>query len=80
MKLRPLTSDIEIEDAIEYFESAYSVGCTYNSETGAVSYSKVPHQLYRNIRRLKRSRPDYRAGKVKVYTREEIEEYERAKS
>ncbi len=32
------------------------------------------------IRKLKGKHPDYRPGKVKVYTAEEIEEYERARS
>ena len=69
----------ELDDAVEYFESSYHIVPTHDSETGLTRYARTRAPLFQNIRRLKRSRDDYRPGKVKVYTRAEIEEYEDAR-
>ena len=67
----------EIDDAVEYFESSYYVVPSFDAEVGSTKYSKREAPLFRNIRILKGKRSDYRPGPVKVYSRQEIKEYER---
>lgn len=73
-------NDDDIGDAIELFESAYHIVPSYDSETGNTSITKPDAPKFRTIRRLKQASPDYRTGAVKVYTAEEIKEYEYARS
>lgn len=71
-----IDSDREIEDAIELFEQ---VGyCTPSADTEGNGTYLRPSQApsFTSIRKLKRRHSDYRAGPVKYYTRQEIEEYE----
>lgn len=43
-----------------------------------IGSAPVPYAIpFRTIRKLKRARDDYKHGPVKVYTKEEIEEYEK---
>lgn len=73
--------DREIGDAIELFESSYYVIPSHDSETGNTRYTTGQQPpSFTNLRKLKQRRDDYRPGKVKVYTEQEIEEYERARS
>lgn len=69
--------DKEIDDAIEYFESTYYIVPSHDHEVGATKYSNREAPLFRNVRILKRRHSDYRPGPIKVYTKQEIEEYER---
>lgn len=73
-------NDDDIGDAIELFESSYYLTLSHDSETGNTSITKPEPPKFRNIRRLKQAKPDYRAGPVKMYTAEEIKEYEDARS
>jgi len=71
-----IDSDREIEDAIELFEQVgYSVQ-SKDLEGGDSRLSSTSPPSFASIRKLKRKHMDYRAGPVKHYTREEIEEYE----
>lgn len=72
--------DREIGDAIELFESAHYIVPSHDSEAGHTRYTRPDPPTFRSVRRLKQRHSDYRAGPVKVYTREEIEEYERVRS
>jgi len=71
-----IDSDREIEDAIELFEQVgFSVPSQDNESNNAyLRPSQAPS--FASIRKLKRRHSDYRAGPVKHYTRQEIEEYE----
>lgn len=70
----------EIDDAIELFESAHYIIPSHDAETGGTRYSNAEVPRFRSIRRLKRRHSDYRPGKVKVYTAEEIEDYVKSQS
>lgn len=58
------------EDAMDDDEASH-----HRNQRGWPDYA-IP----RSIRKLKGKLPDYRPGPVKVYTKEEIEEYERVRS
>jgi len=67
--------DKEIGDAIELFESSFHVVPKHDSESGHTKYDVRTSPTFHSIRRLKQRHPDYRAGPVKVYTEQEIEDY-----
>ena len=66
----------EIDDAIDLFESAHNITPSYDGETGNTSYTTTPTKTFLNVRRVKKRHADYQPGTVKVYTPEEIKEYE----
>ena len=66
----------EIDDAIDLFESAHNITPSYDSETGNVSFTTTPNKTFLNVRKVKKRYGDYQPGAVKVYTPEEIKEYE----
>jgi len=66
----------EIRDAIDLFESAYYVVPTYDAETGTTSYTTKECPVFTNVRNIKGQYKDYQPGEVKIYTTEEIKEYE----
>lgn len=69
-----------IDDAIELFESAHYIVPTHDVETGDTVYAHAPSPRFSSVRRVKRARPDYRPGPVKVYTEQEVEDYVRSKA
>lgn len=70
----------DIQEAIDVFESGYYTQPNYDAANGKVSYTKAEAPVFRSVRRLKMSRPDYKYGPVRVYTEQEIKEYEDAKA
>ena len=72
--------DKELDEAVELFESAHYVVPNHDSETGSTQYNHANRPTFRSIRKLKRRYSDYQAGPVKVYTKQEIKEYEDARS
>ncbi len=65
-----------IDEAIQVFEETSYFTVRHNAETGGTEWKKTDPPEFRNITAIKRSFPDYQPGKVRVYTKEEIEEYE----
>jgi len=66
----------EINDAVVLFEQAYYVVPCYDNETGNTEINIRPCPSFTSVRRLKGRRADYRPGKVKVYTEQEVRQYE----
>lgn len=74
------TVNREIGDAIETFESHSYVVPTYDVASGHTKYDTPHAPRFHSVRRLKERHADYRAGPVKVYTAQEIEDYVRSQA
>jgi hypothetical protein len=69
----------DIKEAIEVFECGYYTQPVFVPADGTTKYVAAPSPSFRSIRRLKMSRSDYKPGKVRVYTEQEVKEYEDAR-
>ena len=66
-----------IDEALLMFEQSYYTVPEHDAESGFTKQRKPVPPTFKTVRKLKQRNPDYRPGEVKVYTKEEIDEYER---